>query len=212
VTDVKIIDCTDPTELYRHFDGQSESQPAYIELDVREGTLLADYNSEVGNAVPFAVYHGFERRYSIPVLTGEAANRVMREIAPLAARILADWNEVWDERRGNMVAKLGDDAQAAEAEIEEHLGVSLGYGDHGFESQGFGDDDVVAEWGIDGATNGCEVEEYGITADTSDERLDEIEAEITGQLAEASESRVAVVHGLDEYLRDLRRNLAEQSA
>ncbi|MHA4818764.1 hypothetical protein ACXZ65_30955 [Streptomyces aculeolatus] len=212
MTDVKIIDCADPTELYCHYEGQSETQPAYIELDLRKGTLLADYNAEIGNAIPFSVHHGFNRRYSIPVLTAAAANRVMREIAPLANRILADWDAAWDERRGNMVAELGDDAQAAEAGIQEHLGLSLGYGDHGFESQGFDDDDVVAEWDIDGATNGSEVEEYGITVDTTDERLGEIEADITRQLADCGPGSVAVVYGLDDHLKALRDDLAEQSA
>jgi len=210
VTQPKIIHCTEPAELYRRYDGQSEAQDAYIELDLREGTLLADWDSEVGNAVPSAVYHGFERRYSIPVLTAAAANRVMEEIAPMAARVLADWEEIWDGN--NMVARLGTDAEAAEAEIEEHLGLALGHGDHGFEHQGFGDEDLVAEWDIDGAVNGSEAEEYGITAETTDDRLDEIEAEITRDLAQAGESKVAVVHGLDAYLRDLRRDLAGQSA
>ncbi|MFJ9188560.1 hypothetical protein ACIRQO_36600 [Streptomyces anulatus] len=209
MTDVKIIRCTEPTELHRHYDGQNESQDAYIELDLRQGSLLADYDAEVGNAAPPAVHHGFERRYPIPVLTGDAANRVMEEIAPMAARVLADWEEIWDGN--NMVARLGEAARAAEAEIEEHLG--LGPGGHGSErDQGFGDSDVVAEWDIDGATNGYEAEEHGITAETSDERLDEIAAKITRDLAECGDSPVAVVHGLDKYLRSLRADLAEQSA
>ena len=33
-TTVQIIDCTDPAELYRHYDGEFEPQPAYIELDL----------------------------------------------------------------------------------------------------------------------------------------------------------------------------------
>ncbi|MFF5893821.1 hypothetical protein ACFY72_34395 [Streptomyces globisporus] len=208
MTDVKIIRCSEPDELYRHFDGQSEPQGTYIELDLQQESLLADYDAEIGGGSPAAVHHGFERRYAIPVLIGEAANRVMEEIAPLAVRMLADWEEIWDGN--NMVARLGEDARAAEAEIEEHLG--LGYDGQRFEHQGFSDSDLVGLWDIDGATNGYEAEEYGITAETSDERLDEIAAKITGDLAECGESTVAVVHGLDEYLRGLRAGLAEQSA
>ncbi|MBK3584355.1 hypothetical protein JHN49_11680, partial [Streptomyces sp. MBT57] len=193
---VKIIHCTDPDELHRHYDGQSEPQGAYIELDLQQNTLLADYESEIGSGSSAAVRHGFERRYQIPVLTGAAANRVMEEIAPMAARMLADWEEVWDGN--NMVARLGEDAQAAEAEIGERLG--LDYSGMGFEMV-FSDSDLVAQWDIDGATNGYEAEEYGITAATSDERLDEIAAKITQDLAKCGESTVAVVHGLDEYLR-----------
>ncbi|MER5618747.1 hypothetical protein [Streptomyces sp. NPDC002215] len=204
MTDVKIVDCTGPAELYRHYDGQSAAQPVYIELDLRQELLLADYNSEIGNAVPFSVRHGLDRRYSIPVVTADAANRVMREIAPLAARILADWEEVWDGR--NMVARLGTDAIAAEDEIEVMLGIC-----HPYESP-FGEGDLVGVWDIDSAVNGSEVEEYGITAETGDERLDEIEQEVLTDLADCGEGSVAVCHGLDTYLRGLRDELRQDAA
>lgn len=205
---VRIIECTNSDELHRHYDGQSEAQGAYIELDLREGTLLADYDAEVGNAVPFSVHHGFERRYGIPTLTGEAANRTMQEIAPLADRILTDWEEEWDGN--NMVAVLGKDAQAAEEQIEEQLGLRLGYGSIGAETQGFGEGDIVTEWDIDGATNGYEADEFNITADTTDTRLAEIEQEILAGLAGVSESGVVVCHGLDSYLKGLRDDLADE--
>lgn len=191
----RIIACTSPTELYRHYDQQSEAQPAYIELDLRQGTLLADYNSEVGNAIPSEVFHGFERRYGVPVLTGEAANRVMEEIAPLTARILADWEEQWDGN--NKRAVLGPDAQEAEEAIKELLGEA----DHD-------DRDLVAQWDIDGAVNGYEAEEYGIAASTTDERLEEIAQKIEKDMAETGDTAVAVVHGLVTYLRGLRESAA----
>ncbi|MEU5978477.1 hypothetical protein [Streptomyces sp. NPDC047315] len=202
-----IIPCSTPPELYRRLDGQSSAQAPYIELDLRRGLLLADVDVEIGNAFPPSVRDGFDRRYAIPVLTGEAANRVMEEIAPLAVRVLADWEKVWD---GNgMVARLGRSALAAESEIRERLG--LGRGDRGFENQGFDEEDLVGEWRVDGAVNGGEVEEYGITAETSDERLDDIERRILTDLAECDDNPVAVCHGLSEYLRSLRADLAEVS-
>ncbi|MFF1284328.1 helix-turn-helix domain-containing protein [Streptomyces sp. NPDC058299] len=201
---VRIIECTNPVGLHRHYDGETGAQPAYIELDLREGTLHADYDSEIGSAVPFSVYHGFERRYGIPVLTAEAANRVLREIAPLAERILADWEEEWDGN--NMVAHLGEDAQAAEEEIEDKLGSNLSAGDLGH----FAPDDRVTEWDLDGAVNGSEVDDYGITADTTDARLEEIEQQILSDLAACGEGSVVVCHGLDDYLKELRDDLAEE--
>ena len=207
-TTVRIIECTEPTELYRRYDNEFQAQPAYIELDLRNGTLLADWDAEVGNAVPAAVHHGFERRYPIPVLTGDAANRTMTELAPLAERIVADWQEEWDGN--NSVAVLGPDARAAEEEIREKLGCDLSYGTIDADTQGFDPSDLVAQWDIDGATNGAEATEYGITADTSDERLDEIEAEITKDLASVSDSNVAVVHGLGDYLRQVRDEQANE--
>ena len=68
-TTVRVLDCTGPTDLFRQYHGQSEPQPAYLELDLRDGILRADYDSEVGPAAPAAVHHGFERRWGIPLLT-----------------------------------------------------------------------------------------------------------------------------------------------
>ncbi|WP_331718698.1 helix-turn-helix domain-containing protein [Streptomyces sp. NBC_00212] len=209
MTTVRIIECTAPDELYRRYDQESKAQAAYIELDLREGTLLADYNAEVGNATPFSVYYGFERRYSIPALTAEAANRVMREIAPFADRILADWEQDLDRNGNNVVARLGEDAEAAEEEIIKHLGEDDGYDTFGLSTQGFDPSDLVTEWDVDGATNGSEAEDYDITADTTDARLDEIEQEILSDLAGCGEGSVIVCPGLDDYLRSLRDELAE---
>ncbi len=213
-TGVRIIECTDPLELYRRFDGQSEAQDAYIALDLDNASLCASYNSEVGNAIPSEVRYGFERRYNIPILTGDAANRAMQKIRPMAERIVADWEREWNGN--NHVAVLGEDAQAAEEEIEELLGLNLGYGATDADTQGFDDLDIVAVWDTDGATSGDEAGEYGITADTTDARLEQIADEITREMAACADvppdddrTPVAVVHGLEEYLRELRNELAE---
>lgn len=205
---IHITPCTDPTELYRHYDGQSEPQPAYIELDTQAGTLLADYDAEIGNAVPATVWHGLERRYSIPILTADAANRVMKEIVPFAERIVAGTEAEWDGH--NTVAVMNEDAQAAEEELEDHLGCNLGQGDFEADTQGFSDSDLVAVWDLDGATNGQEADEYNITADTTDARLEEIEQQILADLAGGGESRIAVWPELGDYLKQLRDGLAEE--
>ncbi|MEW2187688.1 DUF1870 family protein [Streptomyces cellulosae] len=206
---VRIVECTEPAELFRHYDGQTEPQPAYIELDTQNETLSATYDSEIGNAVPFTVYHGLDRRYGIPILTADAANRIMQEIAPLADRVIAGTTVEWDGN--NNVAILDEDAQAAEEQIEKLLGLpSQEYGWGGEANQGFADEDLVGVWDIGGATNGCEVDEYGITADTTDARLEEIEQEILSDLAVCNGGTVAVCHGLDDYLKGLRDELAEE--
>lgn len=201
-TSVRIIPCTDPAGLHHHYPGQSKSQPAYIELDLREGTLSAGWNAEFGNTEPRTVRNGLDRRYGIPILTGDAANRVMQELAPLAEQILGDWEEYWDGN--NTVARLGPDAQAAEGQIETRLGLR---GDTG-ERRDFPPADLVTGWDVDGAINGFEAEEYGITAETTDERLAEIEAEIAASLVDVSSSPVIVLLGVGAYLRDLRDALA----
>lgn len=200
---VRIIETASEDALYRRYDSQSSAQGCYIELDLREGTLSAGYDAEIGGAVPFAVYYGFERRYGIPALTGTAADDLMRQIAPLADRILADWEEIWDGN--NMVARLGEDAQSADTAIDAEIGYDPqdGYTDPA---------DLVTVWDVDGACNGNEAEEYGITADTDDERLDEIEEDIRKSLAEVSDSQVVVLDGVAEYLRGKRNELAVQAA
>lgn len=204
-TTVRILDCTDPTGLFRQYHGQSEPQPAYLELDLRDGTLLADYDSEVGSAAPYAVWHGFERRWGIPVLTAAAANRVMAEIAHLAGRILADTEEHWDGR--NTVARLGEDAQAAEAEIRAWLGPASD------SNRGFPPSDLVGVWDLGwGVLNGYETEEHGITAETTDERLAEIEAEILSGLAGTGDHPVAVCAGLAAHLGELRDEAKREAA
>lgn len=204
---VKIIEVTSPAALWRHYDGQSERQPCHIELDLANGTLLADYNANIGSGVPATMYHGIDRWYRIPCLTAEAANRVMVEIAPLADRILADSEVEWDGN--NHVGVLGEDGKAAEEELEEHLGLPTEGNLYAREpGQGFDVSDLVDIWDISGATNGCEVSEYDITADTTDERLDEIEAEILKDLS--GPSGVTVCHGLSSYLRELRDDLVRE--
>lgn len=199
---VRIIETESEDVLYRRYGSQTSPQSCYIELDLRGETLSADYDSEVGNAVPFTVFHGFERRYSIPALTGTAADELMYRIAPLAERILIDWEEIWDGN--NHKARLGEDAQAAEEEILAKIG-------YGPEDRDTDPGDLVTVWDVDGATNGYEVEEYGITADTTDERLDEIEETIRKSLAEVSDSPVVVLDGVAEYLRDKRNELVAEA-
>lgn len=201
---VEIRECTSQTELYCQYSGQFEPQAAYIELDLRNATLSATYNAEVGNAIPFSVYHGQDIRFPVPILTGNAANRLMREIAPLADRMLADWEDEWDGN--NMVAVYGDDARAALAEIQELLGIDNEYGP-GDTSASYAEEDLVGVWDLDSATNGNEVDDYDITADTTDERLEEIEQEILTSLKDCGVWPVAVCDGLLTHLKNLRNDL-----
>jgi len=190
---------TEPTKLFKHYRGQDTIQDAYIELALRDETLLADYDAAVGGAVPVEVHNGFERRYPIPLLTGQAADALMEKILPLAQEIVEDWRSEWD---GNStVAILGEDAAAAEEKIGEiTCEVCEDYDPASY----------VSVWDVDGACPGNEVEAFGITADTTDERLAEIEEEIRQSLAEVSESPVVILDGVGEYLAGLRQELRDR--
>lgn len=106
-----------PDALLHHYAGQAAPQPCYIALDLYDGRMWADYNAEIGNAVPFDVWHGIVRRYSIPVLQPATVNVLMQAIAPYAQRVLDDSEVLWDG--SNHVARLGRDAEIAEEAICE---------------------------------------------------------------------------------------------
>ena len=68
--------------LYVHYDGQIQPQPAYVEFDTRTGDLSADWNGEIGNAVPMDVWKDIRLRWSIAYEHTEAEiNALLDEIA-----------------------------------------------------------------------------------------------------------------------------------
>jgi hypothetical protein len=195
------ISTVEPAELHHQYPGQNEPQPAYVEVDLENQHISADYDPEIGNATPARVAHGIARRYPIPALTSTAANKLLEQIRPLAERMVADWDEHWDG--SNHKGVLGDDARAAEEKIQELTGDPRDWGDHWDSS------DVVTVWDTDGAIAGDEAEEYGITADTTDDRLEEIEAEILETLKGISDSNEVVLEGVWEHLVQMRDDADE---
>jgi len=106
--------------LFHRYLMKQECQPAHIELDLENETLTAEYNAEIGNAVPFSVHNGICRWYGIPALaTGQSINDLMTEILPLCERIHAGYERHWDGH--NHVARLTEDALEADEEIESML-------------------------------------------------------------------------------------------
>ncbi|MEK9207035.1 MAG: hypothetical protein AAB922_01035, partial [Patescibacteria group bacterium] len=90
-------------------------------LDLRDShpTLRPNWNGEIGNAVPFAVWHGHVRRYPInPCISQDGIDRIVAddEILALRDRVVAGYSQVWDGN--NYVAKLTDDAQEAEDSLD----------------------------------------------------------------------------------------------
>ncbi len=123
---LRIFHEVQPGALLAIYPGQQKPQSAYIELDCRTGSLQADWNGEVGNAVPADVWHGHTRRYAIPLLRGATVNALLDEIAPFAQRVLDGYASAWDGN--NHVATFDDDASVAEEEIETII-ESYGEGD-----------------------------------------------------------------------------------
>lgn len=94
---------------YRHrYPGQFRYQSAYIEFDPEDGgSLRADWNGEIGNAIPFAVYYGRLFRFSVPVFAKlRDVRRVMKEIAPMCEEYTASFETRWN---GSNMVGAGDD-------------------------------------------------------------------------------------------------------
>jgi len=197
--------------LHCHYERQSEAQGVYVELDCENELLHVEYNGEIGNAVPFSVYHGHDQRFGIPLLKTDAINRLLDEIAPLAERVIAGYESVWDGN--NYVAKFSSDAQAALEEIEALCDEA---GENSDESN------TIAEWNAgdwlknithyrDEKGNPCkwnfvvsaEIEGFGkISADTTDDEIGDLEVKID---ADADIENV-VIEGLNKHLTEIRDN------
>ena len=118
---VKIIE--NEKDNYRKYFGQCQCQDAYIELDCKSGVLSASYDAEIGNAVPFSVYHGHDQRWGIsPYMKIKAINKLLEKIEPWAQQIIDGYEEYWDGN--NNVARFDKSAKEADetiqAIIEEH--------------------------------------------------------------------------------------------
>jgi len=196
---VQIRRITDETELFCWYDGQSEPQPAYLNLDLEDGELFCDYNGNIGSGVSAAEYHGRIRTIRIPTLTGEAANTLMDEVAPIAQRVLNGASIEWDGN--NHVGVLTDDAQAAWDELTSAVAEHTS-----------GADTVDGLDAADWYSGEDPAEELGLTADTTDEELAAIEKTAEADI-KAHALGTVVVQGLDRYLaglRDDKRNAARE--
>lgn len=101
--------------LSHRYHGQNAPQPVYVYLDCRHGVLSADYDPEIGGAVGADVYHGHTLRWRIPAMPRTAANTLLSRLAPLAEKVLAGYESVWDGN--NHVGRFTPAAHEASAEI-----------------------------------------------------------------------------------------------
>ena len=158
--------------LWVQYEGQLNTQPAYIEFNSITDELSADYSGEIGGGVPEDVYYGKRRRYSIsPHLTLDEINTLLDEVAAV------------------LETDSGKDVeQMCALRLTESHGV-LG----------------VEEWmeGIDPC------EEYGITADSTDDDL----VTIGAAMVDYATGEGCTITGVSDYcekLRDDLRSLKEE--
>lgn len=173
-------DNADPASLWQHYSGQQTHQDVFISLDTRDGELTADYNGEVGNAVPAAVWHGQVRRYELDVIpTAAGANRLLARLAPLAQRIL----DAWDAGDGAAVDAAEDEMRVAVRDIPDR--------------------DCIDVWSVDAL---CYPEVYDdITADMGDDDITAYAADLLRDMAsDYGTGGYAVCDGLVEALTEER--------
>jgi hypothetical protein len=118
MTEVKIT--KSETHNYHTYTGHAQAQPAYIELDCRDGELSSDWDGEVGNGCAAAVWNGLVKQWSIPAtLQVGSINDAMETIKDLCQATVDGFESVWDG--SNWVGEYSESAQHALEEIERIL-------------------------------------------------------------------------------------------
>lgn len=96
--------------VYAQYAGQHSPQPAYLELDIRDGSLTADYSGEIGNAVPSAVWHSLIIRFRLdPHTTSGEIEKIINDNKDFFQAILDGAESHWDG--SNWVGKFSENAQ-----------------------------------------------------------------------------------------------------
>lgn len=128
--------------LFHQYEGQTQPQPAYLEVEA-DGEVRVDWNGEIGNAVPFSVWHKRTLRYDISnQLTVAGIDALIEDIAPLIEEMLDHFEIVWDgnnnvgrldERGADLDAKINDICRTDTRyyygyEIGDAVGVEWFYG------------------------------------------------------------------------------------
>jgi len=97
VSTLSIETVDSPTELFNLYPNQHEPQDCFIGLNLSSGRMSAGSNPEIGNAAPMDVWHGLERRYSLPgPILASVANTLMADIASHAQSVLDHAEVAWD--------------------------------------------------------------------------------------------------------------------
>lgn len=108
--------------LFHHYPREINPQGAFVELS-EEGEVSADWDSEIGNAVPSFLWHGRTIRVPVsPFVSGSDLADYLERFdrgRVLLERIHEGHSVAWDG--SNFVGNLNEDAQAAREELEAAL-------------------------------------------------------------------------------------------
>lgn len=199
--------------LYHHYPRQMEPQPAYLEMD-EDGEISADWNGEIGNAVPASVWHNRTLRWDVAPAARDGVvdgwlDGTDEHLAALLARVHAGHTVEWDGN--NHVGRLTDDACEASQDAQDYLTALRDHGDieaavyrvsewMGPSTRHVDDAEIV----IDGDPT-CDI----ITAATTDE---ELEAIADGIEAAAGCDGIFLADDVMDWLREERDQLESEAA
>jgi hypothetical protein len=106
--------------LFHQYENQLHPQEGIIGIDCRDGSLFADWDPEIGNAVPIDVWHGHIQWFEVtPYIRRDDLISLLEEVKPYAECIIAGYESQWDGN--NHVAKFSEDAELAMQELDEYL-------------------------------------------------------------------------------------------
>ena len=185
--------------LHCQYEGQTQLQDSYLELDVISGKLSASYSGEIGGGVPEQVWHGLRRRDPISAqLTTDEINSLLDHITPIAQQIINGAKIEYDSQM-NHIADLNDSAEKAEEEMEKECADALEYSD-AVQNQG-------GVWSAEVYYSGADLGDLGLTPGTTDEQLKQIIED--EQHVARSDGRT--VNGLEDYLENELKTLRENA-
>lgn len=198
--EVKIYHLDQPDDLFHKYPNESEEQPCVLSLDLTDGSLTAHYAPEIGNAKPMDVHLGHIIWVRIPCLTATAANKLLDDVSPYARRVLAGSSIKWDGN--NLVGRQTDDAEDALDEITALC-----------DEVNFDQSDLVrwieaSDQYINFSTREV-VDQFGLTADTTDKQLAAMARKAEVELVNESESGYTVLLNAEPYLDELREDLRQ---
>ena len=180
--------------LYCRYPGQSNPQSAYIEIDPAGRMARADWNGEIGGAVPMPVYHGRILRVGIsPYIRGDVLADLLesKDFKALLVRICT--GHTWEWSGNNMIGHLTDDARDALQTLTELCERELDI------------DEVAQVWDVgDWLPDAASAD---VTADMTEDDLVSLADRLT---VEAENEGVLVEGDVLERLRQLRDGLNEE--
>lgn len=182
----------DNLDLLTKYWNEPDPQPVYVYLDLIEEEMWTSTWSLGENSFPEGVFNGTWERWRFSgTPTAEEANETMREISSLAMELLENATIYTDN--GNVKGELDSEARRASdriADIVRSANCSI----------------VVRE--ASEFMSCCDMEDIGVTAETTDEEIDKIVRETEFVSVDGI---ISVVDDLGEWIQEQRDYLAEEA-